>query len=184
MKIYPLRKGYKAPAPPEVAQAVRNVIADWDGLNWVAVRHCIETTMPNATGLDDWTIDDIRQRFAIGQRKMTIELGGRVNTTDATIVPTRFATIDVGKSGPTKGPVRAYPQPLLFGRDQFIWQNICTMSVRLLIQELKIQKNFGLADTVTTAKGFRDAALRYSRYHREPTRTFRSETPYTPTDTD
>jgi hypothetical protein len=95
MRIHPLRKGYNKPATEEVLQAVRNVIADWDGLNWVAVRHCIETTMPNATGLDDWTIDDIRQRFAIGQRKMTIELGGRVNTTDATIVPLRFATIDV-----------------------------------------------------------------------------------------
>jgi hypothetical protein len=99
MNKYPLRKGYKTPATEEVLRAVQNVIADWDGVNWIAVRHCIETTMPNAIGLDDWTIDDVRQRFAIGQRKMTIELGGRINTTDATIVPARFATITLGASG-------------------------------------------------------------------------------------
>lgn len=80
--------------------------------------------------------------------------------------------------------VKEYPQPTLLPRDRFIWQNIRKMKMTQLIQELKIQKNFGLADAVATAKGFKDAALRYSRYHRLSTRTFRSETPYTPTDTD
>lgn len=81
-------------------------------------------------------------------------------------------------------PSKLYPQPRLLLRDAFIWKNIRKMPRLQLIQELKIQKNFGLLDTVTTAKGFKDAALRYSRYHRLPTRTFRSETPYSPTDTD
>jgi hypothetical protein len=81
-------------------------------------------------------------------------------------------------------PIKTYPQPLLLRRDRFIWENICTMSMEQLIQELKKEKNFGRPDAVTTPKGFKDAALRYSRHHQLPTRNFRSETPYIPTDTD
>ena len=81
-------------------------------------------------------------------------------------------------------PIKTYPQPLLLLRDRFIWENICTMSMEKLIQELKKEKNFGRPDAVTTPKGLKDAALRYSRHHKLPTRNFRSETPYTPTDTD
>jgi hypothetical protein len=81
-------------------------------------------------------------------------------------------------------PVKTYPQPKLLLRDEFIWQNIVTMRMKQLIQALENKKNFWLTDAVKTLKGFKDAALRYSQYHRLPTRTFRSETPYMPSDTD
>jgi hypothetical protein len=85
---------------------------------------------------------------------------------------------------PEAKQVKPYPQPKLLLRDRFIWESIRTMSKEQLIQALENKKNFGLRDTVTTPKGFKDAALRYSQYHKLPTRNFRSETPYLPSDTD
>lgn len=85
-QIHPLRRGYTGAAPKEVIEAVRRVISDWDGLNWLAVRHCLEATQPNAD-FDNWTMSDIRQRFAIAQKPITLQLGGKVSTTDSTITP-------------------------------------------------------------------------------------------------
>jgi len=89
-----------------------------------------------------------------------------------------------GKSGGRDHSPKPYPQPKKFGRDQFIWENICTMSMEQLIQAIKSKKNFGLDDGITTSAGFKRAALRYSQYHELPTRNFQCETPYSPTDTD
>lgn len=91
----PLRAGYVGDAPTEVANAVRRAIPKWDGRNWVAVRHCIELTGQFSKGLDFWTMDDIRQRFALGHKIMLENLRGTPDTTDATIGPIEVATVRV-----------------------------------------------------------------------------------------
>lgn len=81
-------------------------------------------------------------------------------------------------------PSKPYPQPKLLQRDTFIWKNITTMTMPQLIQALKIEKNFGAGDSITTNRGFKQAALRYSQHHRLPTRNFKQEIPYSPSGTD
>ncbi len=97
---YPLRRGHSGEAPQEVVNAVRTVLEGWDGKNWDAVRHCLYRTYEGKVDLDDWTMSDIRQHFAIGQRPMILKLGGKVNTTEAIITPTKWNTVEVMTTDP------------------------------------------------------------------------------------
>lgn len=92
MNDRPLREGYKKQAQPEVTQAIRTVIADWDGINWLAVRIVLEQA--GCVNLDDMTTAEVRQRFAIMQRPITIKLGGQIHTTTARIEPVRWSVIE------------------------------------------------------------------------------------------
>ncbi|MFN7878062.1 MAG: hypothetical protein ACK5PB_22275 [Pirellula sp.] len=102
--VFPLRAGYAGVAPPEVVDAVRKVIADWDGTNWDTVRHTIELTRQDSESkpLADWTLDDVRQRFAIGQKAIVIKLGGVARTTECTVSPPLWAEVDNGSSNLTE----------------------------------------------------------------------------------
>lgn len=102
LPVYPFRDGYKGEAPPEVVAVVRKVLTDWDGANWVAVRHCIELTRRESESkdLDDWTLDDVRQRFAIGQKVITKTLGGTLQTTEGTVTPLEVGTFAVEQNEP------------------------------------------------------------------------------------
>jgi hypothetical protein len=92
---YPLRRGYIGTAPPEIANAIRIVITDFDGKNWDAVRHHLELHGVDPERLNDWTLSDIRQRFVLGQKRMIMDLGGTVATHTGTITPTKWNTIEV-----------------------------------------------------------------------------------------
>jgi len=96
----------------------------------------------------------------------------------------RHVTADERDEKAIAKPIKPYPQPTLLARDQFIWENILTMSMKELKQALENKKNFGLPDKVTSAPGLRDAAWRYSDHYHLPTRNFRKETPYVATETD
>lgn len=84
---------------------------------------------------------------------------------------------------PGSGSPQPYPAPALLERDQFVWENILKMSFKELKLEQKNRKNFGQPKPITSEVGFRKAALRYSQHHKLPTRNFREETPYSPTET-
>jgi hypothetical protein len=65
--------------------AVRCVIADWDGTNWAAVEAAIQRAAL-LRPLSELTVFDVRMQFAVGQRDLVLKLGGTPRTTDGTIV--------------------------------------------------------------------------------------------------
>lgn len=67
-------------------EAVRNVIADWDGVNWAAVRAVLENAGLPMERIDAMHERDVRQYFAVGQRRMILVLGGQCHTATNTIV--------------------------------------------------------------------------------------------------
>ena len=103
-QVYPLRAGYVGHAPPKVIESVRKVIADWDGSNWNAVRHTIELTRleTESKPLDDWTLDDVRQRFGIQQKIITLKLGDSVQTPNCNESPPQTNAVAEGKTNPSE----------------------------------------------------------------------------------
>ncbi len=81
-------------ANAETAAAVRTVIADWDGSNWSAVRAVLRRDGLDETTIDKMTAHDVRMHFAIGQRPITLALGGQPNTHHATIVVPEGGLLD------------------------------------------------------------------------------------------
>lgn len=67
--------------------AVRRVIADWDGVNWAAVRAVLEHAGQPQDRIRTMTTEDVRQYFAVGQKTITMKLGGNPFTADGVIVP-------------------------------------------------------------------------------------------------
>lgn len=110
------------------------------------------------------------------------EIVDRVCATVEPMLAEKFRTVLAKRY--VDGGAKEYPKPDLEPRDAFIWQNIRKKSMIELIQALKVKKNFGMKKAITTPKGFKDAALRYSQHYKKPTRNFLSETPYMPSDTD
>lgn len=84
--IFPMRSGYDRPAPAEVLDAVRKVIADWDGTNWAAVRAVLEHAGQSQERIEAMTLEDVRQYFAVGQKAITLRLGGQPFTATNEIV--------------------------------------------------------------------------------------------------
>jgi hypothetical protein len=72
----PLVASYVGTANAETLQAIRNVIADWDGTNWSAVRECLRQDGRTPDELDTMTMHDVRMAFAIGQKRFLKLLGG------------------------------------------------------------------------------------------------------------
>lgn len=70
---------------PAVVMAIQCVLKGWDGNNWDAVRAVLVTTQVDAARIAEMSVDEIRQRFAVGQMPMIATLGGRPHTTDATV---------------------------------------------------------------------------------------------------
>ena len=104
-EIYPLRHGYKGTATPELLAAVRNVITDWDGQNWITVRDTIELVRQSGEVLDDFTMMHVRMRFSNWQKRMILEIGGTVATTTATVTETKWNMIQTEKISFSAPPV-------------------------------------------------------------------------------
>lgn len=83
---HPLRAGYHAPAPAEVVDAVCKVIADWDGVNWEAVRAVLLNDGKSRADIDAMTLEGVRQYFAVGQNRIMLHLGGRPHTASSSII--------------------------------------------------------------------------------------------------
>jgi len=74
--IFPLRKGYDAMAPVEVIEAVRLALPDWDGKNWIAIRHALELSGVDYRRLNGFSMFDIRMRFCLVSDEMKKEMKG------------------------------------------------------------------------------------------------------------
>lgn len=70
--------------------AVRNVIPDWDGKNWLAVRSVLRALPRTDEQIDRMTLMEIRMEFAINQKPMIERQGGQAYTHTSTIVLHQF----------------------------------------------------------------------------------------------
>jgi DNA-binding CsgD family transcriptional regulator len=110
--VFPLRPGYDTSAPAEVLDAVRKVITDWDGVNWAAVRAALEHAGQPQERIDAMTLDDVRQYFAVGQRRIVLALGGNPETAIHTVVAVEPATVGYVKHKRRKRKTGAPAKPL------------------------------------------------------------------------
>lgn len=74
--------------------AIREVIADWDGKNWIAVREALRATGRAPEELRKMTVFDVRMAFATGQRAIVVALGGRPETATGKIVDVEHSSTD------------------------------------------------------------------------------------------
>jgi DNA-binding CsgD family transcriptional regulator len=108
LAVYPLRSGYDKPAPAEAVDAVRKVIADWDGKNWAAVRAAMMNDGKSRADIEAMTMDDVRQYFAVGQKRILRLLGGQPFTATNTVIADGLPAAIIETARPANGgPARA-----------------------------------------------------------------------------
>ncbi|MBK9126512.1 MAG: hypothetical protein IPM13_01785 [Phycisphaerales bacterium] len=74
----------RVPRDTATLDAVRRVVADWDGENWAAVEPVLQRA-GLLRPLGELTVFDIRMQFAVGQGDLLIRLGGRPETATGTL---------------------------------------------------------------------------------------------------
>jgi len=79
---------------------------------------------------------------------------------------------------------KPYPSPKTYEKDKFIYENITKMNCNQLKLEVEKRKTSDGWKPITTAIGFRKSALRYSTFHKLPTRNFQGEQDGKTTETD
>lgn len=70
----------------QTIDAVRRVIAGWDGENWSAVRAVLDEAQISESRIESMTEEDVRQTFAVRQKRFIMNLGERPETATNSIL--------------------------------------------------------------------------------------------------
>lgn len=106
---------FRGSADADTIKAVQLVYHEWDGENWDALRPTLRLKL-NPDEIESMTVHQIRMHYAALHPLYVLELGGQVNTTDATIIPGEkpYGVIEIPARGePEKGEA---PAPRLLDR--------------------------------------------------------------------